>query len=87
MNEIMTIQGIECYEVEGTAWLKLETVARGLGFTRVATSGNEVIRWETVRRYLSDIGVPTCWHENSQDDGKEPVPTSGHENSPPRWRP
>ena len=41
MNEIMTIQGIECYEVEGIAYLKLETVARGLGFTRTAESGNE----------------------------------------------
>ena len=35
MNEIMNIQGIECYEKEGTAFLKLETVARGLGFTHV----------------------------------------------------
>lgn len=33
MNEIMNISGIECYEKDGTAYLKLETVARGLGFT------------------------------------------------------
>lgn len=62
MNElqIMNIKGIECYEQNGTAYLKLETVARGLGFTQTAASGNEVVRWERVRRYLSELGVPTC---------------------------
>lgn len=33
MNDVMNISGIECYEREGTAYLKLETVARGLEFT------------------------------------------------------
>ena len=33
MNEILNIDGIECYEENGTADLKLEAVARGLGFT------------------------------------------------------
>ncbi|MBR2895198.1 MAG: phage antirepressor KilAC domain-containing protein [Oscillospiraceae bacterium] len=56
MNEIMNINGIECYEKDGTAYLKLETVARGLGFTTVATSGNEVIRWTRVEKYLSELG-------------------------------
>ncbi|RKJ30002.1 phage repressor protein/antirepressor Ant, partial [bacterium 1XD42-8] len=28
MNEIINIQGIECYEKDGTAYLKLDTVAR-----------------------------------------------------------
>lgn len=60
MNEIMTINGIECYEQNGTAYLKLETVARGLGFTQTAASGNEVVRWERVRKYLAELGVPTC---------------------------
>lgn len=56
MNEIMTINGIECYEQNGTAYLKLEAVARGLGFTTVATSGNEVVRWKRVEEYLRDLG-------------------------------
>ena len=30
MNEIMNINGIECYEENGTAYLKLETVARAI---------------------------------------------------------
>ena len=45
MSDVMNISGIECYEREGTAYLKLETVARGLGFTRIAESGNEVVQW------------------------------------------
>lgn len=65
MNEIMNISGIECYEKEGVAYLKLETVARGLGFTQIAHSGNEVVRWERVNKYLHEIGIPT-----SGDDGK-----------------
>ncbi len=56
MKEIMNIGGVDCYEKEGTAYLKLETVARGLGFTTVATSGNEVVRWNRVRQYLEEIG-------------------------------
>ncbi|RKJ61847.1 hypothetical protein D7Y09_15025 [bacterium 1XD42-1] len=42
----------------------MDTVARGLGFTRIADSGNEVVRWERVEKYLSEIGaVPTCGHD------------------------
>ena len=54
MNEMqnMNIQGIECYEKGGTAYLKLETVARGLGFTTVAASGIECVRWSRVNQYL-----------------------------------
>ena len=56
------ISGVSCYEQDGTAYLRLEDVARGLGFTRTAASGNEVIRWERVDGYLREIGVPTCGH-------------------------
>lgn len=56
VNEILNINGIECFEKDGTAYLKLETVARGLGFTTVATSGNEVVRWKRVEKYLEEIG-------------------------------
>ena len=64
-NNPQTICGVECYEEDGTAYLKLETVARGLGFTRVAASGNEVVRWERVDGYLAELNfVPTCGHES-----------------------
>ena len=60
MNDIMNINGIECYEQDGTAYLKLEAVARGLGFTHVERSGNECVRWDRVNKYLVELGAPTC---------------------------
>lgn len=57
MNEIMNIQGIPCYEKDGVAYLNLETVARGLGFTEIAASGNECVKWTRVRKYLADLKV------------------------------
>lgn len=63
MNEIMNIGGVDCYEKDGTAYLKLETVARGLGFTRTAASGNEVVMWSRVEGYLKDLGVHTSAHD------------------------
>ena len=60
MNDIMNINGIECFEKNGVAYLKLETVARGLGFTQTAKSGNEVVRRERVHKYLEELSVPTC---------------------------
>lgn len=62
--QVISISGIDCYEKDGVAYLKLETVARGLGFTRIAESGNEVVRWERVDGYLRDLGVPTCGHDD-----------------------
>lgn len=64
MNDIMTICGVDCYEKDGVAYLKLEAVARGLGFTRIADSGNEVVRWKRVEKYLTEMGVPTCGHDD-----------------------
>lgn len=55
MSEIINIGGVDCYEKDGTAYLKLETVARGLGFVD-ASKGTEYVRWNTVRQYLTEIG-------------------------------
>lgn len=57
VQKIENIYGVDCYEEDGMAYLKLENVARGLGFTTVATSGNEVVRWKRVYDYLSDLKV------------------------------
>lgn len=57
------ISGVSCYEQDGTAYLRLEDVARGLGFTRIAASGNEVVMWSRVDGYMSDLGVHTCAHD------------------------
>ncbi len=44
----------------GTAFFNVEDIARGLGFTQVAKSGNVVIRWERVNKYLNSFGfIPT----------------------------
>lgn len=80
MSNIITISGVSCYEKDGTAYLDLESVARGLGFTRIAASGNEVVRWETVRKYLNELGVPTSWHDDSQLIGKDGLPDFVPEN-------
>lgn len=58
MNEIMNISGIECFEKGETAYLKLEAVARGLGFIQIAKSGNGVVRWERRdgRKPISESG-------------------------------
>lgn len=66
------ICGVDCYEQNGVAYLRLENVARGLGFTRIAASGNEVVRWERVEQYLRDIGF-------LQEAAKTVVPTCGHD--------
>lgn len=55
------ISGVSCYEQDGMAYLKLEDVARGLGFTQTQNkNGVEYtsIRWETINRYLEEIGFP-----------------------------
>ena len=63
---VVDIQGIRGYiDKEGRAWLNLEDVSRGLGFTTVANSGNVVVRWNTVFHYLLGLGVATSCNENN----------------------
>lgn len=46
MNNLVTIEGVRGYlDSEGNAMLNLYDTARGLGFTRIANSGNEVVMW------------------------------------------
>lgn len=59
MNEILTINGVQCYEENGTAYLNLETVARGLGFTD-SKDGTEYVRWARVDKYLTELNFATC---------------------------
>lgn len=54
------ISGVSCYEQDGTAYLRLEDVARGLGITQ-SKNGFEYIRWDRVDQYLSDLGFPHKW--------------------------
>ena len=61
MANIMTIGNVRGYIAkDGNAWLNAEDVARGWGFTQIAKSGNEVVRWERVNSYLNEFGfIPT----------------------------
>ena len=56
MNEltILNISGVDCYEKDGIAYLRLENVARGLGFTQ-EKNGVEYVKWERVQQYLRDF--------------------------------
>lgn len=57
-RNIQTIEGVRGYiDKKGTAQLNLEDVSRGLGITKKADSGNEVVNWTRVREYLADLGV------------------------------
>ena len=72
--EVFNIDGLECFEKDGVAYLKLETVARGLGFTQTQIkNGNEYVsvRWERVRKYLDEFGFP---HEWGKDGLPEYIP-------------
>lgn len=63
-NEIMNISGVDCYEKDGVAYLNLEAVARGLGFTKTDVKISETgfrkeyvrIDWPRVEKYLSELG-------------------------------
>lgn len=75
MSNIITIKNVRAYlDESGTAQINLEDAARGLGFTRVAASGNEVVRWERVMDYLKELGFSV-------------MPTSGHVENYPEFIP
>lgn len=55
MNELVTIKNVRGYvDEKGTAFLNLEDVARGLGFTQVK-NGREYVRWETIINYCNEF--------------------------------
>lgn len=58
MNDIINIGGVDCYEKDGTAYLKLEAVARGLGFIETK-DGKEYVMWRRVDGYLYNLGFGT----------------------------
>lgn len=52
------ICGVDCYEQNGVAYLRLENVARGLGFTD-NRDGVEYVRWARVDKYLAELNFAT----------------------------
>ncbi len=62
--EVLNIDGIECYELDGIVYLKLEAIAKGLGFTQTQNKKGkmyESIRWERINQYLKEFGFPHQW--------------------------
>lgn len=49
---------------DGSISMKLNDTAIGYGWTKIANSGNQVIRWSRVEGYLKEFGVTTCGHED-----------------------
>lgn len=56
--QVISISGIDCYERDGTAYLKLDTVVRGLGFTEKKGDADYVM-WRRVDKYLAELHFGT----------------------------
>lgn len=67
-NLVQVFCGVRGYEQDGVAYLHIEDVARGLGFTTVATSGNECVRWNRVEEYLADLSFHTSVERGNPHD-------------------
>lgn len=66
-TNVLNIDGIECYEKDNVVYLKLETVARGLGFTQTETKNGvtyTTIRWKRVFGLLDEIGFDHKWSKD-----------------------
>lgn len=55
-NEVQVFDNLKVKEVNGQVMFDAETAAIGLGISQIAKSGNKVVRWERVNKYL---GIPT----------------------------
>ena len=56
---VITISNIRtCLDNNQTAWLNLEDISKGLGFTQIKNNV-EYVRWERVNQYLKDLNFPT----------------------------
>ena len=57
---VTTVEGVRCYvDINNVAWLNVEDVSRGLGFTHKETKNGveySTIRWATVNNYLHEFG-------------------------------
>ena len=51
------------FKVEnGVSYVRVDEVAKFCGWSRIAESGNETIRWERVNKFLEELNIPTCGH-------------------------
>lgn len=67
MNDLVTICGVRGYEDNGVAYLHIEDVARGLGFTE-KKDGVEYVMWRRVDAHLASLGFgASAENENPHD--------------------
>lgn len=66
-NDELGVQMRTILNSDGSISVNLEDAAKGLGFTRTANSGNEVVRWERVQQYLKEFGA--CPQMGTEDLG------------------
>lgn len=55
-NEKLNLQARAIQNEDGSISIDAEDSAIGLGWTTVATSGNTVVRWNRVNKYISEFG-------------------------------
>lgn len=69
MNELVQVfNGVRGYEQNGIAYLHIEDVARGLGFT-TKVNETEYVRWPRVDEYLGDFGfLPQVANDGNPHD-------------------
>ena len=56
--QVLTVANVRGYEKDGTVYLNVEDVARGLGFTE-NKNGVAYVMWRRVNQYLTDFGFGT----------------------------
>ena len=66
-NLVQVFCGVRGYEKDGVAYLHIEDVARGLGFTE-QKDGMEYVRWRTVDSHLSSLAFATCCESGNPHD-------------------
>ena len=67
MNNELIKQNYEGEEVvfkikNGVSYVRINEVAKFCGWTRIADSGNETIRWERINEKLNKLGIPNVGH-------------------------
>lgn len=66
-NSLVCISGVRCYEKDCVAYLHIEDVARGLGFTE-QKDGVEYVMWRRVESHLNSLGFGTCAENGNPHD-------------------
>lgn len=55
-NEQLNLQVRTIQNDDGSISVNIEDTAKGFGWTRIAESGNEVVRWERINGYVKELG-------------------------------